>query len=104
MNPLWYGEVPDELIASLRQKCALLVGDAQGFVRHIRPDGSMYTKDWARKAQLLKHFDLFKIDNKEARVLCGTEDLFVAAKMLVELGAKASACLLLPVCVRVCVC
>jgi hypothetical protein len=33
---------------------------------------AIHHKDWHKKKKYLKYFDLFKIDNREAKVLCGT--------------------------------
>ena len=71
INALWFGEFPEELIPHARKHCKFLVGDAQGFVRHVEQGGAMHHKDWANKSKYLKYFDLFKIDNKEAKTLCG---------------------------------
>jgi len=43
VNPLWYGEFPPELLSIARRSCTHLVGDAQGFLRHVA-DGKMSLK------------------------------------------------------------
>ena len=111
VNPLWYGEFPPELLSIARRSCTHLVGDAQGFLRHVA-DGQMSLKgsnlstlsikiqteysslDWEKKREYLGFFDLFKVDNKEAKVLTGTDDLRDAVKLLHSFGStKERMCL-----------
>jgi sugar/nucleoside kinase (ribokinase family) len=87
INPLWYGEFPEKLIPLVREKCKFLVADAQGFIRHVQGE-TIHRKDWNKKKKYLKYFDLFKLDNKEAKVLCDTEDLEVAVKKIHQWGAR----------------
>ena len=43
VNPLWYGEFPESLIPIAKQHSRFLVGDAQGFTRHV-VDGKLVQK------------------------------------------------------------
>lgn len=93
INPLSYGEFPDELIPKIKElnpSVQYLVADAQGFIRHIdmQNGGKISHKDWAAKEQYLKYFDLFKVDDKEATVLTGEKDMKRAMQILHEKGAK----------------
>ncbi len=73
LTPLWYGEFPEDLIPILREYASTFSGDAQGFLRHVE-DGKMIYRDWERKEELLRYFDVFKLDINEARILTGEED------------------------------
>jgi len=89
VNPLWYGEFPEQLIPKIKSKCKFLIGDAQGFLRVVNPvDGKISHSNWPKKQEFLKYFDLFKFDNKEAGLLFGTEDIKEASKQIVDMGAK----------------
>jgi hypothetical protein len=93
INPLSYGEFPDELIPKVKEinpSVLYLVADAQGFIRHIdmANGGNVSHKDWAAKEKYLKYFDLFKVDEKEAIVLTGEKDLKKAVKILHRMGAQ----------------
>jgi len=86
VNPLWYGEFPEELITKLREKVDFLSGDAQGFVR-APENGKLVYRDW-RKKEHLRFFDLFKVDIKEAAVLTGTKDLKDACRIIGSFGTR----------------
>lgn len=88
VNPLSAGELGDELLPLLRARVATLVADAQGFVRCADGGGRLVHRDWAGKERFLPLLDLFKVDHSEARVLTGREEPAVAARRLVELGAR----------------
>jgi sugar/nucleoside kinase (ribokinase family) len=85
INPLWHGEFPEELIPVIRKKTKFLAGDAQGFLRNIE-NGQMVYRDWERKKEYLKYFDLFKVDVNEARILTGIDNLKKAVKTIQETG------------------
>lgn len=86
VNPLWYGEFPEDLIPTLRKRVKFLSGDAQGFLR-VPDGGKLVYRDWKRK-EFLRFFDLFKVDSREAETLTGTSDLREASKIIHSLGAK----------------
>ena len=87
INPLWFGELPTDLIPEIRECAATLGADAQGFVRKVGADGQLYHGDWDGKECALPHIDVFKVDIKEAEILTGSTDVRVAAGALSELGA-----------------
>ena len=87
INPLWFGELPCELIQALRAKVRILGADAQGFVRKVAADGQLYHGDWDEKERFLPLIDVFKADIKEAEILTGLNDVRAAAKALHKLGA-----------------
>lgn len=88
INPLWLGLFPPELIPLARKRAKVLGGDAQGFLRQVQPDGQMKNCDWADKARWLPHFDVFKVDSKEAKILTGLDDKREAARQIHGWGAK----------------
>ncbi len=87
INPLWYGEFPEELIPEVRKKANFLVGDAQGFLRNVE-NGTMTYRDWKGKEHYLKYFDLFKVDINESKILTGDNDIKIGAKVIHDMGAS----------------
>lgn len=88
VNPLWFGEFPPVLLASLRPRAAFLAADAQGFLRVAEADGQMVHREFADKHALLSRLDLFKVDSKEALLLTGEADPERAARAVHALGPK----------------
>jgi sugar/nucleoside kinase (ribokinase family) len=88
VNPLWFGELPPELLPALKARAVRLGGDAQGFVRRPGPDGLLASQDWPDKARWLPSFDYFKVDAAEARILTGEADPRRAAGRLHDLGVR----------------
>jgi sugar/nucleoside kinase (ribokinase family) len=88
VNPLWLGEFPPLLLATLRPRVAMLGADAQGFLRAAEPDGRLGHRDLAGKREVLSLLDLFKVDAKEAQVLTGEPDPRRAAQAVHALGPK----------------
>ena len=81
------GEIEMETIQALRAKCELLAGDAQGFVRVLEGQ-DIVLRPWNEMSEVLKYFDIFKTDIKEAEFLTGTTDIRKAAGMLAEYGPR----------------
>lgn len=88
LNPLWHGEFPFDLLPELRKRATVLGGDAQGFLRHADPDGTMPYRDLAAKREVLPLLDVFKVDTKEALILTGIEEVRPAAKAVRDFGPK----------------
>jgi sugar/nucleoside kinase (ribokinase family) len=88
LNPLWHGEFPFALLPQLKRRAAVLGGDAQGFLRHVDPDGTMPYRDLAEKREVLPLLDVFKVDTKEALILTGLEDVRQAARAVHDFGPK----------------
>jgi sugar/nucleoside kinase (ribokinase family) len=88
LNPLWLGEFPADLLPALRLHAPLLAGDAQGFLRHADDSGRMIHRDLASKHEVLRLFDVFKVDSKEAKILTGYDDIRSAAHGVHRLGPK----------------
>ncbi|PLV59145.1 carbohydrate kinase [Thermotoga sp. KOL6] len=86
VNPLWFGEFPEDLIPILRKKVNFLSADAQGFLR-VPENGKLVYKKWKR-VEYLRFFDLFKMDAKESAVLTGTDDLRESCKIVYSHGVK----------------
>lgn len=82
---LLYGDFPNELIRSLKNK-GLLSADAQGFLRH-NEDGRLVFHDWADKLRYLPYIDYLKTDAAEAEILTGFSDRETAARQLHAWGA-----------------
>ncbi len=81
------GEIEMDAIRALRARSELLAGDAQGFVRVLEGQDIVY-RPWEAMPEVLKYFDVFKTDIKEAEFLTGTSDKRKAAQMLAEYGPR----------------
>lgn len=75
-----------DVIKHLSQRGTLVV-DAQGYLREVRGE-KVYAIDWKEKKEALKYVDILKVNEYEAAVLTGKEDLHEAALMLAEWGVK----------------
>lgn len=75
-----------DVIKHLSQRGTLVV-DAQGYLREVRGE-KVYAIDWKEKKEALKYVDILKVNEYEAAVLTGKEDLHEAAQMLAEWGVK----------------
>lgn len=87
ISPLCRGEFPSELIPLARARARTLGLDVQGFLRFV-DDGEMVHQDWPEKRDYLRHVDLLKVDNREARVLTGETEIRPAVERLGAFGAK----------------
>jgi len=88
MNGSIRGEIPLEVVRSLRKKDALLVADLQGFIRIIAPDTTLLHAPWPEKEEHLKLVDVLKTDAVEAESLTGESDIKEAAYALSRMGPK----------------
>jgi sugar/nucleoside kinase (ribokinase family) len=88
MNGSIRGEIPLEVVQSLRKKDALLVADLQGFIRIIAPDTTLLHAPWPEKEEHLKLVDILKTDAVEAHSLTGESDIKQAATVLAKMGPK----------------
>jgi sugar/nucleoside kinase (ribokinase family) len=88
MNGSIRGEIPFEVVQSLRKKDALLVADLQGFIRTIAADKTLLHAPWPEKEKHLRLVDVLKTDAVEAESLTGEADIKRAAIALAELGPK----------------
>jgi len=68
-------------------KRAILAVDAQGFLRSIR-DQRVYDTDWSWKKDALKYTDILKVNQREAEVLTGENDMEVICAKLAEWGVR----------------
>lgn len=75
-----------DVIKHLSQRGTLVV-DAQGYLREVRGE-KVFAIDWKEKKEALKYVDILKVNEYEAAVLTGKEDLHEAALMLAEWGVK----------------
>ena len=88
MNGSIRGEIPLEVVRSLRKKDALLVADLQGFIRIIAPDTTLLHAPWPEKEEHLRLVDVLKTDAVEAESLTGESDIKKAATVLAKMGPK----------------
>lgn len=80
-------EVPINMIKKL-SKTADLSLDVQGYIRVKGEGEKLISKDWEEKEEILPYIKYLKADIAEATILTGTSDLYKAAKILAQLGAK----------------
>ena len=88
MNGSIRGEIPLEVVRSLRRKDALLVADLQGFIRIIAPDHTLLHAPWPEREEHLRLVDVLKTDAVEAESLTGESDIKKAASALAKTGPK----------------
>lgn len=88
MNGSIRGEIPFDVIESIKKKNALLVVDIQGFIRIVSPDYTLINAEWPEKKKYLALIDVVKADVVEAKALTGESDKMKAALMIAEWGPK----------------
>jgi sugar/nucleoside kinase (ribokinase family) len=81
------GEVGLDVIRFLRTKNVFLAADMQGFVRVLRGQSLVY-EAWEEMKETVANLDVLKSDVVEAEFLTGEKDIFKAAKIFSQLGAK----------------
>ena len=81
------GEFDNEMIKFLHNKGKVAL-DVQGFLRNAGENKKMIFKDWEEKKEYLPFIDYLKTDAAEAKIMTGTTDRKIAAKILFEWGAK----------------
>jgi sugar/nucleoside kinase (ribokinase family) len=84
---LMRGDLSDDIIDFLYGKTRIAF-DVQGVLRCAGDDGLMAFHDWPQKLTYLPKIDFLKTDAREAKVMTGTDDREVSAKMFYEWGAK----------------
>ncbi len=87
ISPSIRGEVPEEVIDTLRAKNTRISIDVQGFVR-IRQGDKLVHADWPDMERILAKVNVVKTDAVEAESLTGEKDIHKAAKMLADMGPK----------------
>ncbi len=81
------GEVGLDVILSLKKKKVLLGADMQGFVRVLQGQDLIYAP-WKEMETTLPHIDILKSDAVEAEFLTGEADIYKAAQIFAQMGAK----------------
>jgi sugar/nucleoside kinase (ribokinase family) len=81
------GEVGMDVIYRLKEKKILVGADMQGFVRVLKGQSLNY-EPWDEMQAALSHLDVLKSDAVEAEHLTGKADIFKAAKIFSQMGAK----------------
>jgi sugar/nucleoside kinase (ribokinase family) len=92
VNPLFYGEIPDQLFPELKKKCNVLSLDAQGLLRNISSDGQLFLKAPQSLDEILKNLTIFKIDVEEGRALSGLQDIDDFCRYFIDKGVKYTIC------------
>jgi sugar/nucleoside kinase (ribokinase family) len=81
------GEVGLDVILTLKQKNVLLGADMQGFVRVFKGEQLVY-QPWKEMEITLPYLDILKSDAVEAKFLTGEADIYKAAQIFSQMGAK----------------
>lgn len=88
ISPSIRGEVPLEVVQSLRERTPLLAIDVQGFVRVRKPTGQLAYERWPEMRAVLSLVDVLKSDAVEGEFLTGEKDLHAIASGLAAYGPK----------------
>lgn len=81
------GEFPAEMIPKLKEiGFARVALDVQGYTRQLNPKGEVTQANWLEKEKYLPYVDYLKIDNKESKVLFGTDDIRQGSLAAMKLG------------------
>ena len=81
------GEVGLDVIRLLRMRNIYLAADMQGFVRVLRGQSLVY-EPWEEMKETVANLDVLKSDAVEAEFLTGESDIFKAAQVFSQMGAK----------------
>jgi len=82
------GEIGLEVIAELKKKDALVVADAQAFLRVVGSDGTLRFEPWPERDVVLSQVDILKTDAVEGESLTGRHELRDIAAALASFGPK----------------
>ncbi len=89
VNPLWFGELPVELLAAARSRVPWLSLDAQGLLRRAGADGRLALASGPPAPAWLPLLDLLKLDLREAEALTGLRDPSAIPAALGQRGLRA---------------
>jgi sugar/nucleoside kinase (ribokinase family) len=79
-------EVVPEIVRAPRQ--AVLMLEAQGFIRHLSPEGKVLHRKRRDAEAAVRGCDILKVDEAEATVLTATTGVNAAARALYQMGPK----------------
>ena len=79
-------EVDPEIVRAPRQ--AVLMLEAQGFIRHLSPEGKVLHRKRGDAEVAVRYCDILKVDEAEAAVLTATAGATAAARVLYQMGPK----------------
>ncbi|MFA6220697.1 MAG: PfkB family carbohydrate kinase [Desulfomonilaceae bacterium] len=85
LGPLTPAEMTPDFIEQLSRLGGLVSLDAQGFTRGIERQ-TIVPQDWCLKEQGLAHVDILKVDDSEAAMMSGGQDIKLAAQRLADFG------------------
>ena len=88
MNGSIRGEIPFDVVETLRKKDTILVADLQGFIRTVSSGYRLINSPWPEKERYLALFDVLKTDTVEAESLTGESDIRKAAEKISSWGSK----------------
>ena len=87
-GPLTRNDIPLEMLLSLSNRSRVSL-DAQGFLRGIdQSSGEVLITDWEQKEEFLPFVNVLKVDEDEARVMSGAEELEEMAVKLFRYGPE----------------
>jgi Sugar kinases, ribokinase family len=88
ISPSIRGEVPLDVVETVRAKASRVGLDVQGFVRIRTPQGRLAYEAWPEMKPVLAHVDVLKSDAVEGEFLTGETDLHAIARKLASYGPK----------------
>jgi sugar/nucleoside kinase (ribokinase family) len=81
------GETPTSVLSNIESDMIAL--DPQGFVRDIRPDGTILPKHWFDES-LMKRLTIYKSSEDELRLVTGNLDSMKGLEKIIGLGAEVA--------------
>jgi len=81
------GETPASVLSNIESDMIAL--DPQGFVRDIRPDGTILPKHWFDES-LMKRLTIYKSSEDELRLVTGNLDSMKGLEKIIGLGAEVA--------------
>ena len=88
LGPLTKNDIPLEILQSLSNRSRVSL-DAQGFLRSIdQSSGEVVITDWENKEEFLPLVNVLKVDEDEARVMSGEQELEEMAARLSGYGPQ----------------
>ena len=81
------GEIPTSVLSNIESDVIAL--DPQGFVREIRPDGTIYPKHWFDES-LMRRLTIYKSSENELRLVTGNLDAMKGLQKVIGIGAEVA--------------
>lgn len=86
LGSLLSDDFPLEVVKYLSERGSIVM-DAQGYLREVK-DEQVHPCEWNNKLEYFKYIDILKVNEEEARILTGKNDLHEALNQLSAWGIK----------------